>query len=327
MRTVRKPCGVKNLCEVNGWSVIRLSGPADLPYGFRNRRVLRNSTPESRSEPVSPQDGPGRALAHAPHRSGDRSSQTPRGSRNTGRYDRSGTLPPVPGRSAFHLALCALCCVLFSLITWQVAVGGPLLGADARLGEAFRSAAPPAAVAELLADLGNLTVALPVLAAATGHVAASGTSRGVRRWLPPLCALGAMGCVAVIVPLLKVSLGRPGPFGGSNYYPSGHTATAAVAFGGAALLLSLSVRRPPYWPLPAAAALLTLLCGAGLVWRGYHWPLDVVASLCLGWVLLAAATAVVRTGLRHVPPPGPPASPAPSGPPGPERNDGARPAT
>ncbi|HEV7628680.1 MAG TPA: phosphatase PAP2 family protein [Streptomyces sp.] len=188
--------------------------------------------------------------------------------------------------------------MVFALITWQVAVAGPLLKVDAQLGAVLRHNSPPADVAELLADLGNLTVALPVLAAATAYAVATG---GVRRWLPPLYAVLAMGCVAVIVPLLKVSLGRPGPLGGINYYPSGHTATAAVAFGCAALLLSLTTPRSPrapYWPLPATAALLTLLCSAGLIWRGYHWPLDVVASWCLGWVLMVSATALVRHGLQ-----------------------------
>lgn len=296
MNGVLNPYSVKNVCEADGWSVIRLSGPADLPYGFSNRRVFRNSTPGSRPEPVSPQDGPGRALAHAPHRSGDRSSHTPRGSRNTGRYGRSGTLPPVPGRSAFHLALCALCCALLALITWQVAVGGPLLTLDAQLGAVMRRNSPPTFVAELCADLGNPGVALPVLAGAIAYAVATG---GARRWLPPLYAVAAMAAAALTVSVLKVGLGRPGPLGGHNYYPSGHTATAAVAFGGAALLLSLTMRRPPHWPLLAVAALLTLSCSAGLIWRGYHWPLDVLASWCLGWVLLVSATALTRRGLRH----------------------------
>ena len=186
--------------------------------------------------------------------------------------------------------------MLFALITWQVAADGPLLSLDSQLGAAMRRTSPPTVVAELCADLGSLTVALPVLAAAIAYAVATG---GARRWLPPLYAVAAMGCVAVIVTLVKVVVGRPGPFGGHNYYPSGHTATAAVAFGGAALLLSLTMRRPPHWPLRAAAAVLTLSCSAGLVWRGYHWPLDVAASWCLGWVLLVSTTALVRRGPRR----------------------------
>lgn len=186
--------------------------------------------------------------------------------------------------------------MLFALLTWQVAVDGPLVGVDVRLGNALQRTSPPAGVAELCADLGNLAVAGPVLAAAMAYAVVSGSAR---RWLPPVCAALALVAAALAVTLVKVWLGRPGPPGGTNYYPSGHTATAAVAFGGAALLFSVPVRRPPYWPLPATAAVLTLACSAGLVWRGYHWPLDVVASWCLSWVALTAATALTLRGLRR----------------------------
>ena len=124
------------------------------------------------------------------------------------------------------------------MITWQVAVAGPLLSADAQLATALRHNSPPTFVAELFADLGNPTVALPVLVAAMAYAAVTGR---VRRWLPPLCAVLPVVGAVVVVTVLKFWLGRPGPIGGINYYPSGHTAMAAVAFGGAALLLSLSV--------------------------------------------------------------------------------------
>lgn len=186
--------------------------------------------------------------------------------------------------------------MLFALITWQIAVHGPLRAADERLDVALRHPYPPSFVAELCADLGNPGVALPVLAAAMGYAVAVGR---YRRWLPPLCAGLAMAAVGLFVPLMKVWLDRPGPLRSSGYYPSGHAATSAVAFGGAALLLSLTVRQRPYWPLLATAATLTAANGAGLVWRGYHWPLDVLASWCLAWVLLAGATAAARRGLRR----------------------------
>ncbi|WP_314176974.1 phosphatase PAP2 family protein [Streptomyces winkii] len=194
---------------------------------------------------------------------------------------------------------------MFALVTWQVAVDGPLVRIDMWLGGWMQRASPPDAVAEACADLGNPAVGVPVLAAAMTYAVVTG---GRRRWLPPLCAALALAGAALAVTLVKVWLGRPGPPGGTNYYPSGHTATAAVAFGGAALLFSMTVGRRPYWPLPATAALLTVACSAGLLWRGYHWPLDVLASWCLSWVLLTSATAVTLRGLRQ---PSPSSSPSP----------------
>ncbi|OII67053.1 hypothetical protein BJP39_26255 [Streptomyces sp. CC77] len=100
-----------------------------------------------------------------------------------------------------------------------------------------------------------------------------------------LCAGAAMICVPVLVVPLKLLLARPGPLtDATGYYPSGHTATALVAYCGAALL----VHRRLLLPVAAFAVAAT---GCGLVLRGYHWPLDVAGSVLLftgSWLLLAA---------------------------------------
>ncbi|MGX9228968.1 hypothetical protein ACWV95_27640 [Streptomyces albus] len=72
-----------------------------------------------------------------------------------------------------------------------------------------------------------------------------------------------------------------------------------MALGGAVLLLSGLLSRPGRILAWVAAALLTAGNGLGLVWRGYHWPLDVAASWCLGALLLGAVAAVARPG--HLP--------------------------
>ncbi|TQJ90341.1 phosphatase PAP2 family protein [Streptomyces sp. SLBN-31] len=142
-----------------------------------------------------------------------------------------------------------------------------------------------------LADLGNVTVAVPALAVVIAYVARQGRTAGVYRWwLPPLAAAVLMTLVPALVVPLKVLVDRPGPpvtGPGTGYYPSGHTATASVAYGAATLLLlpwlrGVHVRRAAV----AACAVLNLAVGFGLVLRGYHWPLDVVASWCLCAVLL-----------------------------------------
>lgn len=142
----------------------------------------------------------------------------------------------------------------------------------------------PRPVSELGADLGNMTVALPVLACAMAYAVWRG------RRAQALVAGLTMAAVPLLVIPLKEWTARPGPLEpwAAGYYPSGHTATAMVAYVGAALLVS---RR-----LLPLAALLTALTGAGLILRGYHWPLDVLASLALCVPLLRWPVIAERYG-------------------------------
>ncbi|WUO34814.1 phosphatase PAP2 family protein [Streptomyces sp. NBC_00286] len=252
-----------------------------------------------------PQLRPGRALAHttgasgsggSPHRSDSRPPQTPRGERRPGLCGRLGTTPPVPGRPTFSLAALAL---LFAFLTWQVAVDSPLRRADERLGRAIANGPLPNGFAELLADLGNFTVAVPVLVVTLAYVAWRARHAGTPRWwLPALAALVTMAAVPALVVPLKEAVGRTGPPGmaGDGYYPSGHTATAAVAYGAAVLLL-LPWLRGPYVRRELALGCLVLVgaVGFGLVRRGYHWPLDVVASLVLSAMLLIGLRAFLHS--------------------------------
>ncbi|GHG39823.1 phosphatase PAP2 family protein [Streptomyces albogriseolus] len=190
--------------------------------------------------------------------------------------------------------------LLFLLITWQVLADGPLLDLDARLSDAL---VRPDRASELLSDLGNVEVAVPVLALALAVTAWRLRARGVDRWwLPPAAGAAAMLLVPVLVAPLKAWTDRPGTPAvppATGYFPSGHTATAVVAYGAATLLLlrlpgSPAVRRG----LVALCALLILGASYGLVRRGYHWPLDVAASWCLGAVLLAGVVLVSRSSRR-----------------------------
>lgn len=223
-----------------------------------------------------PQRRTGHAFAHTPHRSDSRPPQTPRGVRQPDQGGRPGTIPPVPGRPAIFsapAALSALCGLLFALITWQVLVSGPLLSPDERLSRALVGAVPDAAT-ERLSDLGNVSVAVPVLVLAMVWAAWRGDRRGA------LAAGLAMAAVPAVVVPVKAWTGRPGPLEpwAAGYYPSGHTATAMVAYVGAAVLLRPYARRAR----PTAVALvLTGATAVGLVLRGWHWPLDVLASALL----------------------------------------------
>ncbi|MFB7917826.1 phosphatase PAP2 family protein [Streptomyces sp. NPDC056061] len=168
--------------------------------------------------------------------------------------------------------------MLLSLTTWQVVADGPLRRADERVARAVVGHGP-ARLTEFLADLGNMQVALPVL----GCAIVWALVRGQRR--APLCAALAMAAVPLLVVPLKNGIGRSGPLtDATGYYPSGHAATAAVAYGAAALLVARYVRRA--WMMPVAAVSVTAGTGIGLVLRGYHWPLDVLGSWFLCGLLL-----------------------------------------
>ncbi|MEU6388805.1 phosphatase PAP2 family protein [Streptomyces sp. NPDC046939] len=205
-----------------------------------------------------------------------------------------GRTPPVPGRPTVFL-LPALCALLgFAALAWQVAVDGPLLSPDERLGDAIRTSGVPAAPAEFFADLGNPSVALPVLAAVLAYV----TWRA-RRLVPVLTALVTMALVPALVAPLQSWLARPGPppmAPDTGFFPSGHTATATVAYGLCVLLLREAHRGR------AAAhgcVLVNAAVGLGLVRQGYHWPVDVVGSWCLAAVLLCAAACVISRSRRR----------------------------
>ncbi|MEU7483623.1 phosphatase PAP2 family protein [Streptomyces sp. NPDC042319] len=164
----------------------------------------------------------------------------------------------------------------------------------------------PAPLAELLADLGNMTVALPVLLLAAGCAWwRARTAPLPRRWLPPLAAVVAMALVPALVGPLQAALARPAPPGAlageTGFYPSGHAATAAVAYGAAALLL-LPYAAAPYARrlLITAALVLVLATGPGLVVRGYHWPVDVLGSWALSAALLTVLYGVLH-GIRRRP--------------------------
>ncbi|MBX9395672.1 phosphatase PAP2 family protein [Streptomyces sp. TRM72054] len=196
--------------------------------------------------------------------------------------------------------LLALPAVLFVLITWQVVADGPLVRLDERLSRAL---VQPDRFSELLADLGNVQIAVPVLVLVAGYSAWRARGAGTHRWwLPGAAAVVLMALVPALVVPLKELTDRPGtpvepP--ATGYYPSGHTATAAVAYGCATLLL---LSRPG-GPLVRRALLavclaLNLGVGFGLVRRGYHWPLDVVASWCLCTVLITGYVLYVGSAGR-----------------------------
>lgn len=239
---------------------------------------------------------------HTESRSTGRPAHTPRDARNGDHQGRPGALPPAPGRLPRVLARPAVPAVLalvLLLVSWQVAVDGPLLELDHWVRHAVRETRHALHSALLnhlgkaFSDLGGGSVAVPVLLLG-GAVAARREFRAgfARWWLPVPVAVLTAGLIPLLVVPAKAWFARPGPFGLPlaadqwGWYPSGHTATATLGYGVAALLLARAAAPRGRRALAAAATLLAVGVGLGLVWSDYHWLLDVVASWCLGGLVL-----------------------------------------
>ena len=217
-----------------------------------------------------------------------------------GRDGEAGGPPAAGARARMPGPLLPLL-LLFAFLTWQASADSALRRADERLGGSVAGSRLPQGAAEFLADLGNITVAVPALVAVAAYVAWRARRAALPRWwLPPLAALLTMAAVPAVVVPLKEAVGRTGPPGmaGDGYYPSGHTATAAVAYGAAVLLLLPWLHnRHPRRELSIACLVLVASVGFALVRCGYHWPLDVAGSWCLSLILLRLmASAVARHG-------------------------------
>lgn len=184
------------------------------------------------------------------------------------------------------------------MISWQVAAHGPLLRLDTdvrdqvdRLRLALHSGLLDG-LARLLADLGVLPALVVLVLTGAVRTGWSRRTGAARWWLPLLIA----GLAAVTIPALvepaKAWFARPGPLdlplgpGSRGWYPSGHTATSAIGYGTAALLLGRHLTRPARRWLYIGTALLCAGVGAGLVWCDYHWLLDVLAAWCLAGLVL-----------------------------------------
>ncbi|MBO0516184.1 phosphatase PAP2 family protein [Streptomyces beijiangensis] len=270
------------------------------------RETPRSQGTASDSRQGPPQFQPGRAFAHTtgasssgnPHRSDGRPPHTPRGARYTDPALRSGTTPPDPERRASLISPRALCVALlavFALITWQVAADGPLRRLDESLDRHLAGHGSPW-LTNLLSDFGSPKVAVPVLLTCMAYAAWRGSRAEV------LAAGLTMAVTPALVVPIKIWTDRPGPLTtDTGYFPSGHTATAMVAYFGAAMVLSPYLKGIWRTAAMAAAGLLTTATAIGLLLHGYHWPLDVLGSLCLCGALLVISSSCTRRSSSRTP--------------------------
>ena len=146
----------------------------------------------------------------------------------------------------------------------------------------------------------------------------------IRHWgRHALFFVAALGVELSVFLTANLIIRRPRPpvphLGGtpSTYsFPSGHTAATVVLYGGGALLVWMSSnRRLARLVATALAAALTVTVALSRVYRGEHYPTDVLAGLLLGVSSLAAAVFIIRVaGSRRTAPSSIPATPLPTSP-------------
>ena len=204
----------------------------------------------------------------------------------------------------------------FVFLLWQVKAHGPVTGLDLRVRDRTQDVAGSRPLRWMFhpgraaADLGNQTVALPVLFAFTALAV-----RATRSWRPALVTLGALAALLTVIPL-KIWIDRPGPgqlvLGDAKlgYFPSGHTADAILCYGTSALLVCAFVipaglaGRSARRASAALAAALVLLTIFGLLWSDFHWLSDTLGSLCWCGAALAVLSHLTLPRRGRVIPPG-----------------------
>ncbi len=189
---------------------------------------------------------------------------------------------------------------------------------------AARTSDSAGTVLRAITELGSSKLVIPLAVV----VAVLEVRRLPSRALAPFLAC-AIGGTIVIYNVLKMVVDRDRPeigqlagFAGSSF-PSGHTATTAVAYAAFALVLgrrrSVGVRAA----LAGAAAAITVAVAATRVLLGVHWVTDVVGGVAVGWSVFAATALAFGGRLLHfgapaeqlrepTPPPEPRTTSAPS---------------
>ena len=117
------------------------------------------------------------------------------------------------------------------------------------------------------------------------------------RWSVPLAFAAAIGTEKLVYLLASVIVQRdrpPVPTLGETYatasFPSGHVGSAIALYGGIALVAGvITGRRSVRLGLLVAALVVTAIVAYSRMYRGFHYPTDVMAGFVLGAICLAAA--------------------------------------
>lgn len=177
--------------------------------------------------------------------------------------------------------------VAATLLVLSALTGDPAPG-DGAVGRALQQTP----LGWMLANVG-VALAYPVvmfLVWCTG----AGLALRARNW--PLVAAALLILVALGVnPVLKEILARPRPGvadlvirrpAGGYGFPSGHTASATLMYGYAAVSLATVLAAPLRRLVAGAAGIAIALIGFERVYDGAHWPSDVAGGFTLGVLLV-----------------------------------------
>lgn len=204
---------------------------------------------------------------------------------------------PAPRLAAVAVAAWAVFAAVLGVLALDppTRVDHGVQGAVARESHELAATAPSLRGASaVLAHLG----AAPVVLAVVVTVGALWWLRR-RTLLPALLLGGSYGLMALVVSVTKRVLARPEPYdlAGSvgRSFPSGHTASAVVVWGGVALVVWLwgHERQLARCVVTVASAAIVVTVAGVMVGRSAHWLSDVLAGAAVGVASLASVAAAV----------------------------------
>jgi membrane-associated phospholipid phosphatase len=126
------------------------------------------------------------------------------------------------------------------------------------------------------------------------------------RWRESLFLIAVMAgelavflSVTAVVHQSRPPVARLDPAPSTSSYPSGHTAAAVALYGGIAVLaLWIYGRRPATVLASVLLGLVPFYVGFSRLYRGMHYPSDVLAGALLGgaWLIIVTTTLLPRPG-------------------------------